>query len=74
MLSMTDMQVRLIFSNIKILQDKKTGFYALSFFTYRKIFVKQSEANKNCKAILGGQNAGFALIKKNNTIFIQKEL
>lgn len=48
MLSMTDMQVRLIFSNIKILQDKKTGHKKPCLFTY-----------ENCKAILGEQNAGF---------------
>lgn len=48
MLSMTDMQVRLIFSNIKILKDKRQGTKSPVFFTY-----------ENCEAILGEQNAGF---------------
>ena len=28
---------------------------------YRKMLVTQRAANENCGAILGGQNAGFAL-------------
>ena len=40
---------------------KRQGTKSPVFFTY-----------ENCKAILGEQNAGF--YKKNNTIFIQKEL
>jgi hypothetical protein len=37
MLSMTDMQVRLIFSNIKILKDKKTGHKKPCLFYIREL-------------------------------------
>ena len=30
------------------------------FLVYRKMLVALREANENCEAILGGQNAGFA--------------
>ena len=32
------------------------------FLVYRKMLVALRKANENCEAILGGQNAGFALI------------
>ncbi|RHP85946.1 hypothetical protein DXA20_07840 [Roseburia sp. AM59-24XD] len=31
-------------------------------FRYRKMLVTWWNANENCEAILGGQNAGFALL------------
>ena len=39
---------------------RKVGLPTL--FWHRKMLVKWWNANENCEAILGGQNAGFALL------------